>query len=134
MQANITTYDADGRIGTIISCPETMVDIQNIPDGGGYVSGVFDERAYYVDVASCTVTTRPTMTASIDKLTMQHTETAILTGPEGAEVTITGPVSGAEILDANGLEISSDIPGTYTIKVSLFPYLDAEYTLEITEP
>lgn len=59
---------------------------------------------------------------------------ATLTGPEGAAVTITGPVSGSDTMDADGIEISSDIPGTYSVTVTLFPYLDAEYTLEITEP
>lgn len=129
----ITVYnDSTGEIIRTVSASPKMILVQ-CKEGEGYVLGAANHALQYIDVIKKVAIFRPNMSTTLpDRIAT--TETATLTGPEGAVVTITGPVNGTEILDADWLEISSDIPGTYTIKVTLFPYIDAEYTLEITEP
>ena len=129
----ITVYnDSTGEIIRTVSASPKMILVQ-CNEGEGYVLGAANHALQYIDVIKKVAIFRPNMSTTLPD-SIATTETATLTGPEGAVVTITGPVNGTEILDADWLEISSDIPGTYTIKVTLFPYIDAEYTLEITEP
>ena len=129
----ITVYSCStGKIIRTVSASPKMVLVQ-CADGEDYVLGAANYALQYIDVIQKAAILRPNMSTTMPD-SISTTETATITGPEGATVTITGPVSGTEILDADGLEFGSDTPGIYTVKVSLFPYLDAEHTLEITEP
>ena len=54
----------------------------------------------------------------------------IVTAPEGTEFSVQGPVKSAGTVDATKtLEFEFDEPGEYTVKLSKFPYLDAEVVL-----
>lgn len=133
---NVIVYEkATGKIRQVDCCPPTG-DRSPSDEGMGFLLGTADVNGDYVDVSGelAVVRSRQVAPSMLTCNAIATTETATLTGPEGATVTIFGPVSGTATMDADGLEISSDIPGTYTVKVSLFPYLDAEYSLEITEP
>lgn len=127
-----TIYDiVTGKINKIIDAPAFVAQNQ-AQAGESWVAGRSNDLTQYV--SGGLIANRPEMPGSLDRAAIITPEAATLTGPEGAAITISGPVSGSDTMDADGMEISSDIPGIYTITVTLFPYLDVEYQLEITAP
>lgn len=128
----VTVYaNTTGQILRNVDAPPDLAQMQ-AGAGESLIAGRADDLTQYVNGGI--IIDRPTMPGGLSAPVITTADTAMLAAQEGASVEITGPVNGTATLDADGLEISSDIPGTYTIKVTLFPYLDAEYTLEITEP
>ena len=53
-----------------------------------------------------------------------------LTVPSGTEYFVRGPATAEGITEDGVLEFEFAEPGTYTVVLRLFPYLDAEVTLE----
>jgi hypothetical protein len=127
----VTVYEIEtGRIHRIVDAPNGLAQLQ-AGDGESWVVGKSDDRTQYV--SGGLIADRPAMSGALDKASITAAETATLTGPPAATVEIVGPVNGSGTLDADGIEIGSDVPGIYTVRVQLWPYLDAEYQLEITE-
>lgn len=123
----ITTYDKSGRFMNIVECSESSLELYD-----KYLDGGIDGNLYYF--LSGQATPRPPMPASIDKATIKANsqEIAVITGPPGATLTVSGPIGAQEIMDEDGIAFSTGYPGRYTLKMELFPFLDWEATLEAT--
>jgi hypothetical protein len=135
MQVDISIYDATGKIEQVISCPESMVSIQQYPDGGGYVDGSWDGRTHYVLTSfDNTVIQRPSMPqVSIDKTSIlsDGSDLATINGlPEPC--TVLFQEEEYDVTDGV-FSFTVDAPGTYIIKVKAWPYLDSEFTVEAME-
>lgn len=127
----VTVYDtATGRILRIVEAPNGLARIQ-AGEGESWVVGKANDLTQYVNGGL--IADRPAMPGALNPDRITTDETATLAGPDGATVKISGPVSGSDTLDADGIEVGCDTPGIYAVTVQLFPYLDAEYQLEITE-
>lgn len=128
---NIIVYSPQGRILRTVTCPEELAPLQVItgeswmeaPEGAG-------DAGYYVSEGR--VVPRPEMPAAVDKPSLQANalENATITGPEGAAVTVAGPYPGSGVMDADGIAFVTNYPGTYTVRMELFPYLPWEGKIE----
>lgn len=132
MQSTITTFDLDGKIIKVISCPESMVGIQRLPEGGGYVPGQFDGRTHYVlKETGNQIVARPAIKSSgPDKNTIisDGEDTATINGlPLPCTVIVQNQ---RYHVDDGSFEFTTDTPGQYEFTVEAWPYLDATFTLE----
>lgn len=114
MNTIITIYDVIGRILQITTCPQEMLSIQKIPEGGGYVEGAFENTIYHVIAGVPTL--RPAITPSIISTTISNL-------PVPCSVRVNGET--IEVPDGT-LELAFEVPGTYPFKVVAWPYLDWE--------
>lgn len=106
---NLTT----GEITTAYSFPEGEEDSVTQREGFGYVEGFAHGDAWYV--LDGELTERPASPVSRANLTL-------LNVPEGSKLTVNG-----ESFDAEGeVELEIPLPGTYSVRVECFPYLDFE--------
>lgn len=48
MYIDYSKYDADGRIVEIGRCPESDLESQAVPNGGGLIKGIFSNEEFYV--------------------------------------------------------------------------------------
>lgn len=132
--SNIVIYSSIGRISSITSAPEGMLQMQ-IQEGEFGIENV-DANLNTDYVLDNTVTPRPVQTITLDKLTLTA---------DGAEVvTILGVAVGSTIAISGLLPentafsetcsdpetFSTEIPDTYTLTISCFPYLDFTATIE----
>ena len=130
----IGLYLSDGKIDTVITCPERMVALQ-----GGVDLTVIElldnqeSHNSYVDTSTLTVqakidfvfVTSPT-TFSI---TANGTDEAVISGiPEGVQVE--WPDGQTDIVTGGEISFSVDLPGTYAFRFTAVPYLDKEITVE----
>lgn len=116
--ATITIYDInDGKINRVVGCPERAINYQ-LRAGEFYVRGRFDDRVYYISDGM--PEPRPTMAPVVSGTTINNlpAECRVRVGQE------------AVVVGDGILELSFDFPGTYPVKLSCFPYLDA--TVEVT--
>lgn len=125
----VLIYRGDtGEIVRRVSAPPSMVEIQ-CGEGEGWRLGVADDCTHYIDpVDPSQILERPAMPASLDKSAIRANglEIATITAPEGAAVTVRGPLTGEEIMDADGIAFTTNLPGRYSIRAELFPYLPWE--------
>lgn len=119
----IITYTQSGHIDAVIDTQHLAITAKYVADGAIVTTENVSATTHYVE--NGILRARPEMPgAYVD---------GILTGPEGAAVTVEGPVNGTATLDSDGLELIFEIDGKYTITIRQFPYLDKEYVVEYTE-
>lgn len=120
MNISILIYNKHtGQILKQVSVPPEQLEFQILdPENEDWrLGGVKDCCMYVHPDDPSELLNRPTMDVQVQGDTILC--------PVGAEVTVTGPVSGSIISDGV-VELVFDYPGTYKIRVSLFPYLDWE--------
>ena len=106
-------YDVStGRILAVGRVPAEFLDLQDPP----FVLGKADIDMDYVHGGA--ITRRP-------KLKLQFSGGVLKGVPAGAVITVDGEKYHA---DGSDLEMNFSAPGVYKIHVSLWPYLDAEFT------
>lgn len=98
--------------------------------GVSYIDGHYSDETHYVSGGVATV--RPTNNVTCSKLTYtvgaDPIDTIQLSGyPTNCTMSING---NAPFTDGSGpTDITFDAVGTYTIKLSLFPYIDKEFEI-----
>ena len=128
---NITIFDPrSGKINRVIIAPFGVAQDQ-VQEGESWVGGHSDDLIHYVDGGL--IVNRPTMPCTINKttITADSTDTAIISNlPEPCTVTF----KEQEYEVTNGtFGFTTDLPGTYAVKVEAWPHLDATFTVEAVE-
>jgi len=109
-----------GRVERVIFAPSSeYAELQLVP-GQGFVQGTGDDTTHYV--LNGAVTLRPEMPVS------QFGNA--LNVPPGTEFSVRGPASMDGVATDGTLEFEFAEPGTYTVTLRKFPFLDREVTLE----
>jgi hypothetical protein len=116
---SISIYEVStGRILGSISSDGILSD--QASQGEAEIEGIFDDTLYYI-LNGVAILRPPFPIVQIGN---------ILTVPVDTEFSIVGPVAMEGIAETNTLDFEFSEPGTYTVTLRLFPYLDAEVTLE----
>jgi len=132
-----TIYESTGKILRTGIAPDNMIAAQT--QAGEFLVGEpgNDLTQYIPDVANPVITQRPANTTTVDKTTVtaDGVDKIILSAiPLNSVITL------ANTKDANiapvvtttttaTIDLVFDIPGTYKLKVELFPYLPFEATI-----
>jgi len=124
-----------GEITAIVLCPDDEITNQFDEAISSYVVGNHDSKTKYIN--NGTVTTRPSIGLTIDKTQITSDPTDVFALPENKATISNLPkpttvtVNGVQSQTTDGTaEIVSDVPTTLQIKVSSWPYLDEELTIE----
>jgi len=117
-----------GAIIRGVVCTPDQVRFQ-VRDGESAIDGTADGSSHYVPAGS--LTARPTMPASIDQATISAdgVDSSTISGlPVGAEISVNSIIIG--VVDESGsFTFTTDAPGAYAVRVSLFPWRDHEGTI-----
>jgi len=114
---NYIIFNDQGEILRTVSCPKDMA-VDQLSEGEWLLEGRWDDTKFYVENGS--VVERPHFPITIEGST--------ITGiPIPTTITIEG-VS-YEVTEGT-LELEFDAPGSYTVSLRSFPYLDTEVTIE----
>lgn len=128
MSNNYVLFDAAGSI--LSEYTGGSPEIQGTP----YVEALAGSggETHYVSLGDLTVLPRPEfpITHLAEASALGITPLTVYGIPIGATVTL-GDLT-AVTTDATDLELFFDIPGTYTLKVELFPYLTYEAEINAT--
>lgn len=92
--------------------------------------GSADDVTNYIDLATNTIQTKPDMGCLISATGVLANSTAqavISNVPAGAEAFMNYTSIG--VVNDGTLELTFDEPGTHTVRLELFPYLDTEFTI-----
>jgi hypothetical protein len=132
MQVEISIHDEKGEILRTISCPQSMISIQEIPEGGGYIEGARDGRFYYAVGGEPVL--RPPMNPAFDKAQIAADGVEVITLsnlPDPCQITYTGPTF-RQLGESTGGEaqFNTDATGTHTVRISAFPYLNWEVSFD----
>lgn len=119
-----TVYACEtGKVHWVGSCRPEDVELQVAGLSGRCVlAGVELKSGEYVDPNDGMPKLRPEMPVTQDGNT--------LTVPPNTEFQVIGPAETSGVTEDGVLEFEFSEPGTYTIKLSNFPYLDTEVILE----
>lgn len=118
-----------GRILRNIVCTPDQVRYQ-VGAGESAMEGTADGATHYAPLGA--VTARSAMSASVDvfAIAADGVEEATISGlPAGAVVSINHVVVG-EVDPAGEVVFTTDTPGEYVVRCSLFPWLDYEVTID----
>jgi hypothetical protein len=112
------TYDpVTGEILRSGQCQESDIELQ-AGDGQSVIEREnpdhHDSNAYVMEGV---ITERPAMPATIDILTISDVPEGVVLTIEGTDYTITDGTA----------ELSFTLPGTYQVKLALWPYVDAQF-------
>jgi hypothetical protein len=118
-QTNFVMADAQGRIYMSASMPRYMVDLQLLPTGGSLVLGTGSFDTEYVSDGQ--ILPRPANSATLDGMTLRNL-------PSPCTITLEGQTH--DCTDDH-CELSFSHPGTFTVKVSAWPMLEAVF--EVTQ-
>lgn len=132
------TYDTStGEIKTTGTCQSDLLDAQPVDVGVSVMEGIADFNTQYV--SSGIITNKPKFTLSSSWNTTSITADGISSAifgpslPNGTLVTLTVPTEVGTVnpfTETSGsLTINTTIPGTYIVKLQLFPYQVLETTL-----
>ena len=117
-----------GAVVKNVVCTPDQIRFQ-IQDGQSAIDGIADGETHYVQ--SGEKIERPTMLVSIDQTTISAdgVDPTTMSGlPTGAEISVNNIIIG--MVDESGSFIfTTDVPGGYAIRVSLFPWRDYEVTI-----
>jgi hypothetical protein len=123
-------YNSSGVILRTVCCPE--VDAENqLQIGESYVEGYGRDDLNYIKDGK--IAERPEMDITVDKTSVTANETdkvVIDKLPEGTKAVIQNQ---EHTITDNKLELTFSDAGTYTIKLSCWPYLDKEITINATD-
>jgi hypothetical protein len=111
--------DAAGQILYYGSVPPFMLESQTVPAGGELVEGVGRAETHYV--RNHAIAERPVNPATLDGMTLRSL-------PAPCTITIQGT---EHACTDDHCELEFTQFGTYTVRVSAFPWLDA--TFEVTQ-
>lgn len=119
-----TCFDIDGFITNGISAPDTEFVVLNHPPGGGYVEGHYARETHYIDLTDPDNPTPAERPAS----PVTRADLTLLDVPAGSTLWINGVSYPAE----GEVELEFTYPGTYSLRVECFPFLD--WTDEVVIP
>lgn len=111
--ANLTRFDASGKITCLVTVPASMRDLQ----GPNHIDGHFDAQTIYV--VNGQALARPACPAVLDGFTLREmpAPSTLLINDQPHAVT-----------EAT-VELAFAHPGVYTLRVVCWPYIDGNYTL-----
>lgn len=112
--------NADGSIKQTIRCLPELIQYQVLP-GYNYIEGIVDNNDSFVDTGKNKVVPRPVMKAHV-------TDMVLIGVPEGATIYIEDSTYTA---NGENIELEFDMPGTYEIKVVMWPYMDWSTEIEV---
>lgn len=126
----ITTYNTTtGQLYCTVQCPVDLLSKQ-VPNGLGYIEGVFSGETHWYNLNLKAVVERPQMSCpvTIPAVVANGIDAATITNlPVPCTVTVDGQ---SFEVDDGTVEMTFDEPGKHTITLSAWPYLDR--TVEIT--
>ena len=129
----ITYKEENGRIVGQFSCPSNVIHSQHMA-GEDYLEASANIRLDYVNVETRQVTPRPTLLTTFSKaeIAADTTDVTTLTDlPDPCTITYMGPgINITQEVTGGTAEFTTDTPGTHTVKVEAFPYLDWEGTFD----
>lgn len=126
-----TFFDALGQITKRVTTPAGWAAAQ-LEDGMSFIEGEGDFRTQYVDPATKTILDKPSfvgLPASIDCVANGVDVSTISGLPVPTRAVITGPVNSEVTVVDTTLELTFDLPGTYTVELSSLNTLDGEVTI-----
>lgn len=101
-----------------------------------WIDGSIDGKTHYVNLTNPSVNpypeARPTMPIVVSKseIIANGVDESVISGiPTDAVVDISGPISGSVTVSDGTLEFVASIAGTYSFKISKFPYLDYQVSI-----
>jgi len=126
----ITIYNAMGKITQTIG---SSADIgAEFLSEVLYVEGIYSSETHYIDTDTRTTAAMKVIPAILTSatITANGTDATSLTNlPDPCTVTFTGPgINIASEVTGGTATFTTDTPGTHTVKVVAFPYLDWEGT------
>lgn len=126
----VTIYEIrSGRISRVVTAPESMIQDQ-AQAGESYVAGSANTLTQYVNTAKRRVENRPKISATVSKsvILADGADIASISGlPQPCTVTLGGHRYRVE----DGVfGFTTDVPGTFSLTVQAWPYLDAEFIVE----
>lgn len=126
----VTIYEIrSGRISRVVTAPESMIQDQ-AQAGESYVAGSANTLTQYVNTAKRRVESRPTINGAVSKnpFVADGVDTSCISGlPQPCTVTLGGQRYWVE----DGVfGFTTDVPGTFSLTVQAWPYLDAEFIVE----
>jgi hypothetical protein len=117
-------------LGSCTCQPDILtVHVANLPSGQGLIEngGQVDADEYYINLSNTTITPRPIMAATANKLTItaDGVDTCtISTLPSPCSVTVDDTTY--EVTDGS-FEFSTLLTGEYVVKLESFPYKPKEF-------
>ncbi len=126
-------YETTGEISRLISCATSQIQIQ-LQQNENYIESYSDDTINYVDinVDIPIILTKQNNTSNISKndVYADGVDKIVLSATPIGSVVYLGDVTSTS--DGTDIDLIFDIPGTYDLKVELFPYLDFEATINAT--
>lgn len=127
---HFTIYDdSTGEVRRVVTAPHAVA-LLNVKAGESLVEGRVDWRTHYVPQGA--VTPRPDGEALLGKRAIQAdgVDAAVVRGvPPGATVTISGPAQHAQQVHDGTVELTTPLPGAYTLTVKAFPFKAQEFSV-----
>lgn len=126
----LTVYNTKtGKINRIVDAPDIIAQLQ-AGEGEAWITGNSDDLTQYVDTAKRRVENRPKISATVSKsvILADGADIASISGlPQPCTVTLGGQRYWVE----DGVfGFTTDVPGTFSLTVQAWPYLDAEFIVE----
>ena len=133
-KTTFTLYDKlTGKLTDLVVCLPSELHNYQTSDKNVLEASAVLELQYIPDVNNPVITDRPTNPTTIDKTTVTANGIDAITLsniPTNSTIEIKGAGLNVNQVAANPTEtITFSVIGTYTIKVTLFPYLDFEGTI-----
>lgn len=125
-----TLYDqSTGSIVATVRCEASFID-QQLRPGQGYVAGAFKHADHYVVAGDAVPRPENPATLDVPTIAADGVDVATVSGiPTGTLATIDGPTIAAIPVDDGSLELTADVPGTYTVRLESFPEKVKEFTV-----
>lgn len=127
-----------GEIGQQWASSDPEFFILNTNEDREFLDGEYKRETHYVDISldPIEVKARPSFTATADKTSITADGADVLTVsglPEGnTRVAISGPITTSWIEDRNQITLTVNIPGSYQIRFTQFPYLPSSVDFDAT--
>lgn len=135
--SHFTVFDNTGKLIRTGFCPDFMINAQASAQGENVINqaAVLDTQ-YIADINNPVLTDRPANPATIDKTTVagDGIDVVVFSNlPDSAEMTVKATGVNIKHSPAGSSEsVDFDLPGSYTVSVHAFPYLDYEVTINAT--
>lgn len=114
-----------------VQCSAPFVDVQNeVKQDEDIIEGVADDSCEYINVDTYEIIPRPSFPSlnEFPEVLANGTDPALISNiPSGTSAYFQGEFIG--IVNDGSLEMTFDHPGTYTVRLELFPYIPQEYVI-----